>query len=179
MISVQREAHSSSCRLTRKLPTIISPSYFYHCILSNFCTKELLATSHINFSTSSTIDIAVKKYPNLCNLLQVPRNGLHATARRQAETCTSCCYRKQFLCLENGSGCNFQVAEIEQLTVCARCRIKQCSSSRWLNCSATKVCSVRGLCGRHFFPVIVQDEEYTFTVTLRCVRATIVVVGKQ
>ena len=61
LISVQMEAHSSSWRLIRKLRTTIYPSDFYEFILSFlFLHKDgLLSTSHINFSTSSTIDIDV------------------------------------------------------------------------------------------------------------------------
>jgi len=124
----------------------------------------LLSTCHINFSTPSTIDRAVTKYPNLCTLLQAPRNDLDAIARGQAETCSSYCYRKQFLCLENESGCNFQVAAIEQLPVYARCPIKPRSPSRRLNSLATKFASVRGPCGHHFFPFIIQPAKDSCTL---------------
>ena len=68
----------------------------------------LLSISHINVSTSSTLDIAVWRYAQcLCTLLQLASNCLVASARGQAETCASCRYRQQFRCLESGSGCNF------------------------------------------------------------------------
>ena len=41
LISVQLEVHSSSWRLTRKLPTTISPSDFYHYVLSIFLIQRL------------------------------------------------------------------------------------------------------------------------------------------
>jgi hypothetical protein len=72
--SVQLEAHSSSWWLTRKLRNRIYLSDFCRCILSIFLLYKygLLSTSSINFSMSSTIDIAVwLKTHGLCTLLQL------------------------------------------------------------------------------------------------------------
>ena len=96
LISPQLEACSSLWRLTRKLRTTIYPSDFCRCILSVFLLYQggLLSTSHINFSMSSTIDIAVwLKTQGLCTFLQLASNRLVASARGQTETCAS--YRYQ------------------------------------------------------------------------------------
>ena len=108
LISNQLEAHSSSWRLTSKLRTTIYPSDFYHCILSIFLIQRWSSLpSHINFSTSSTIDIAIwRKTQGLYALLQLASNCLVASARGQIETCASYRYQQQFCCLRNGSGCN-------------------------------------------------------------------------
>ena len=66
----------------------------------------LLSTSHINFSMSCTIDIAVwLKTQSLCTLLQLASNYFIASARGQTDTCASYRYQQLFCCLENGSGC--------------------------------------------------------------------------
>jgi len=84
LISAQLEAHSSSWGLTWKLRTTIYPSDFCRCILSIF----YYTTSHINFSMSCTIDIAVwLKTQGLCTLLQLASDCLVASARGQTETC--------------------------------------------------------------------------------------------
>jgi len=106
LISVQLEPRSSSWRLTRKFHTTNYPSDFYHCIIPVFYTKVVFPF-YINFSTSSTIDIAVwRKTQGLCTVLQLASNCLVASARGQTETCASSRYQQKFCFLENGSGCN-------------------------------------------------------------------------
>ena len=122
LISAQLEAQSSSWRLTCKFRTTIYPSDFCRCILSILLYKGgLLSTTHINFSMSSTIDIAVwLKTQGLCTLLQLASNYLVASARGQTETWASYRYQQHFCCLENGSGLNRQqlfVAATEKLPV--------------------------------------------------------------
>jgi len=83
----------------------------------------LLSTSHINFSMSCTIDIAVwLKTQGLCTLLQLASNFLVASARGQTETHASYRYQQLFCCLENGSG------RISQLLFC--CRNRKVASAR-------------------------------------------------
>jgi hypothetical protein len=88
LISLQLEACCSLWRLTRKLRTTIYPSDFCRCYSFNFLLYQggLLSTSHINFSTSSTKDIAVwLKTQGLCTFLQLASNCLVASARGQTE----------------------------------------------------------------------------------------------
>jgi len=67
----------------------------------------LLSTSHINFSTPSTINIAAwRKTQGLSTLQQLPSNCLVASAQGQTETLASCRHQQHFSCLENGSGRN-------------------------------------------------------------------------
>ena len=107
LISVQLEAHSSSWRLTCELRITIYPSDFYYWILSFFFfflhKGCLLSTSHINFATSSTVDIAVRR-----TLLQLASNCSVASARGHTATWASYRYQQHFCCLENGSGRNRQ-----------------------------------------------------------------------
>ena len=80
----------------------ISVAVFFEFFL--LCKGDL-STSSINFSMSSTIDIAVwLKTQGLCTLLQLPSNFLVASARGQTETCASYPYQQHSSCLENGSG---------------------------------------------------------------------------
>jgi len=83
----------------------------------------LLSTSRINFSMSSTTDIAVwLKTQGLCTLLQLASNSLVASARGQTETRASYRYQQLFCCLENGSG------RITQQLFC--CRNRKVASAR-------------------------------------------------
>ena len=121
LISVQLEAHSSLWGLTRKLRTTIYPSDFYHRILSIILTQGgLLSTSHINFSTSSTIDIAVRrKKQGLCTLLHLASNCSVDIACLQIETCASdLCQQQLSVASRMGqaaTGCKFSFAATQML----------------------------------------------------------------
>ena len=100
---------------------------FCHLYSFNFFLFKggLLATSHVNFSTSSTIDVAGDAIHNVCALYC----RYFASAREHAETCASYCHRHEFRYLENVSDCTFTLRQ-QKSFLCARSRIQQRSTSR-------------------------------------------------
>jgi len=107
----------------------------------------LLSTSHVNFSMSPTIDIAVWiKTQGLCTLLQLASSCLVASALGQTETWASCRYQQHICCLGKWvrpqQAATFLLPQ-KKSCQCARSRIKQCSPSGQLNSWTTKVAIAR------------------------------------
>jgi len=76
---------------------LLSP--LYHCILKKMYVYEgILSTTHINFSMSPTIEVAVwRNTEGLYTVLQAVSNCLVVSALGQAATCASYCYWQQFV----------------------------------------------------------------------------------
>ena len=111
---------SSVAILLQFVTTDLQTSYHsfafrFLCLFSfkNFLYKDgLLSTSHINFSMSSTTDMAIwQNTRGLCTLLQAATVQLPVCV--ETVTCAFYCYQQQFHCPKDGPGCNLSPYSIQ------------------------------------------------------------------